>query len=300
MVNLASGENLFFFSNYPIIVFKVQPPYGGPDETGLDLTEVKHYHDFTELVIIAEGSGVHWVEGNRIHVSAGDVFLLQGKQEHYFVEPNDLVFYNVMYQPDELNLPMAELKSIPGYHAIFTLDPANQKPNQFKSHLRLPPAELARVEQILKEMWEEIVTKQTGFEAALLAHLLQLLILLSRKYSETSQSKNRQAVMRIAETIRILENEFEKHWKLEELARLSSTSPGNLNRIFQQATGMSPINYLLQVRLQKAMALLTDSSLSIVEIAFQVGFNDSNYFARLFKKTIGLSPSQYRKMQLVS
>ena len=71
-------------------------------------------------------------------------------------------------------------------------------------------------------------------------------------------------------------------------------SRSNLMRVFRAATGQSPIEYLLRLRIQKAMALLRNTDLTITEIAMEVGFNDSNYFTRQFKRVQGSSPTRFR------
>jgi AraC family L-rhamnose operon transcriptional activator RhaR/AraC family L-rhamnose operon regulatory protein RhaS len=65
-------------------------------------------------------------------------------------------------------------------------------------------------------------------------------------------------------------------------------------RAFQQATGSSPIAWLIEQRIQRAALLLRRTDQSITDIAFQVGFTDSNYFTRQFTKLTGLAPSRYR------
>jgi AraC-like DNA-binding protein len=92
--------------------------------------------------------------------------------------------------------------------------------------------------------------------------------------------------------------ELEKHssrpWRLAELADHARMSESNLSWVFREATGQSPIEYLIHLRLQKAMALLRHRDWSITEIAYRVGFNDSNYFSRQFKQVTGMTPSAYR------
>jgi transcriptional regulator GlxA family with amidase domain len=68
-------------------------------------------------------------------------------------------------------------------------------------------------------------------------------------------------------------------------------------RSFQAAMGISPIAYLVQLRVTRGAALLLRAELSVTEIAFKVGFGDSNYFARQFHKLLGVTPSQYRQQQ---
>ncbi len=69
-----------------------------------------------------------------------------------------------------------------------------------------------------------------------------------------------------------------------------------LYRKFNKAVGESPLNYLNIIRIRKATKeIKINPNLSITEIAFQVGFSDSNYFARVFRKHLGMSASEYRK-----
>jgi two-component system response regulator YesN len=70
----------------------------------------------------------------------------------------------------------------------------------------------------------------------------------------------------------------------------------HLSRKFKEKTGVGLNEYMVIFRLKKAKEfLLTRDKMSICEVAFHCGFNDSNYFSWLFKKTYGVTPSQYRK-----
>ena len=81
---------------------------------------------------------------------------------------------------------------------------------------------------------------------------------------------------------------------LEHIAENFDISVRSLNRHFKKATGKTPMQYLQQVRIDNAKELLKTSNLSISEVAFSVGYPDSSYFSALFRKTISLSPKQYR------
>jgi signal transduction histidine kinase/DNA-binding LacI/PurR family transcriptional regulator/AraC-like DNA-binding protein/ActR/RegA family two-component response regulator len=82
----------------------------------------------------------------------------------------------------------------------------------------------------------------------------------------------------------------------EDIAYSIGISEGYLSRCFTQETGLSLIHYLTRYRIQQAKQLLTSSGLTITEIAMQVGFSDSNYFSRTFRREIGVSPLAYRRM----
>jgi AraC-like DNA-binding protein len=80
-----------------------------------------------------------------------------------------------------------------------------------------------------------------------------------------------------------------------DLAKVAHLSPSHLARVFRATTNKSLIERLTELRLAQACAMLGESSLPITRIALDVGFNSFSHFTSLFKKNIGMSPSEYRK-----
>ena len=101
-------------------------------------------------------------------------------------------------------------------------------------------------------------------------------------------------LLRIANAISHIERNFAQQISLEELVDISEMSRRNFIRTFEGTMGNSPINYLIERRIREASKLLRSTDRSITDIAFDVGFSDSNYFSRQFRKAVGLSPRQYR------
>ncbi|TWH47714.1 PocR ligand-binding domain-containing protein [Sporomusa sp. KB1] len=88
---------------------------------------------------------------------------------------------------------------------------------------------------------------------------------------------------------------FKKPLSLEEVAKHVHLSPTYFSYLFSQVRNQSFSNFLMETRLEKAKELLeTHPNISISEISRIIGYNDSNYFSRVFKKKIGISPSSYR------
>lgn len=291
---IAGGIHYFEPAGFPLAVRRVSTDPKHTPSHPHDLTEVNHYHDFCELVIVTRGTAMHRLEESSFPVTAGDVFLLQGRQSHYFHDRKNLELINIMYDPAQIGLPEAELRKLPGYCAMFMLEPSYRRRHRFASRLHLQRIPLARAEQLADEMEKECADKAAGYEAALRAKLIELIVYLSRTYS-SSETTEAHALLRVGHVIGALENDFAKDWKLEDLQQIAHMSRSNLMRVFREATGVAPIEYLLRLRIQKAMKLLRSTDLSVTEIALQTGFNDSNYFARQFRKITGCSPVKYRK-----
>ena len=100
--------------------------------------------------------------------------------------------------------------------------------------------------------------------------------------------------------IDIISRDYSSTIEVNHLARQCHLSPSQFRRTFRRLLGKSPLQFILDVRLQAAADLLMDSSLSVTDIARRCGFNEPNYFTRQFRQHIGISPSEYRKQRSVS
>ncbi|MCV4566526.1 AraC family transcriptional regulator, partial [Escherichia coli] len=82
---------------------------------------------------------------------------------------------------------------------------------------------------------------------------------------------------------------------LESVAQSLNVSPVYLSRIIKQELGVSFVNLLTEIRIKKAIQLLTSTDLTINEISERVGYDTQHYFSTAFKKAVGMPPNQYRK-----
>ncbi|MEJ2042525.1 MAG: helix-turn-helix domain-containing protein [Reinekea sp.] len=89
---------------------------------------------------------------------------------------------------------------------------------------------------------------------------------------------------------------FSESITIQQMADIAGQSERQLRRRFLKATGESPIQYLVRIRIEQAQDLLRESNLTATDIALTTGFASSGYFSRTFKKHNGMSPGDYRKM----
>ncbi len=289
---MAAGSNYFASPECPIGVRTVRDASQPRHEH--DYTTRMHQHDFSELVFIGGGSGIQVINDVEYPVVAGDVFLIQGYCEHGFKSMEQLSLTNVMFDPGRLPLPLKFLRKLPGFNVIFRLEPTLRSRRNFKNRLHLPKRELAAAESMVQRLAGELTAQSDGFEAAALGILLELVTFVSRHYA-SQHADNRAALVRMGELISRLERDYIQDWNLARLARLAGTSPNNLLRLFKAATGDSPIDYLIKLRLRHGAFLLADRTRSVSEVAELCGFRDSNYFSKKFRVLYGVSPREYRR-----
>jgi AraC family transcriptional regulator len=86
---------------------------------------------------------------------------------------------------------------------------------------------------------------------------------------------------------------------LPELAASVGLSASHFCRAFKTAMGVSPHQYLINLRIARARLLLVETQLSVIDVGAAVGYDDPSYFARLFRRATGLSPAGYRRRVLV-
>jgi iron complex transport system substrate-binding protein len=96
---------------------------------------------------------------------------------------------------------------------------------------------------------------------------------------------------------RYLHNHYQEGITLDFLANQYNYSPRYLSMKFKQQTGTSPIDYLIQIRINESKKLLLETGATLRVIAAHVGYSDEYYFSRLFKKQTGLSPTRYQAMK---
>lgn len=260
-----------------------------------DLTEKEHHHNFEELTIILNGHGVHNIDGVNYPVTAGDVFVIHDKQKHYFHSMNSIEFINIMFIKQNMQLPEGDLRKVPGYNALFLLEPQYRVKHNFKSHLHLNRKQILTLIPIIDKIEAECNSETIGSQILLYSAFLELIVQLARAYSQPD-TEEAKSLLRIGHIIGLLETEYTRKWGLEELLEIAHMSKSNFLRIFKKATQTSPVDYLTKVRIQRSMKLLRTTDSSIMQIAIAVGFEDSNYFTRRFKEINNVSPSAFRKI----
>lgn len=272
------------FPESPLRDFCLQPGY-------LESDFPAHDHGFHELAVLLEGQAEHVVHGISYPVRAGDIYVFHPGVEHGFRNVRKLRLVNLSWKGEWLERHRESLGTMAGFHALFTIEPGLRRLHRFAARLQLTPKGLSTVVQKLGALEGEFRGQRPGFAAAVESEFLALAVLLCRAY-DGHFSPEAKAVLRMAQAVAYLEAHFREAVRMAAVAKLSGLSERQFLRLFSQAYGLAPAAYLLQLRFRAAQALLRQGC-SVTEAALQSGFSDSNYFARAFKKGMGLSPSAW-------
>lgn len=228
-------------------------------ETPADHTCRRHTHGCTEIVWCIEGRGRLYQDGREYPYDAGDLCLYQPGGEHWITQRT---------RGRQFCLGVA------GYGAE-TLAPG-VRPLSEEARLRF--------EEIRARQGEDGPTARARLD--LLSGLVCLALRAEEPNAETTP---------VARAKGILDTRFDEPLSVREVARSVFVSPDYLRQLFRETFGESPLHYLIRRRMDHARELLERTDLPVQEVALRCGLENPYYFSRLFKKTVGVSPSRYRR-----
>ncbi len=153
----------------------------------------------------------------------------------------------------------------------------------------------SKTENVNAGISEDPFKKLVGMQSIDMIHnyLKSLLSIWFTRSVSLSESNPQDTISRIK---KIVEAEYGRDINLNIVAEKMEMNASYLSRLFKTSQGISFIDYLTDVRMKNAKELLKTTQWNVAEIAAKVGYSDSNYFTRLFKKKNGLTPGEYRRI----
>lgn len=245
-------------------------------------TNFPHRHNFYMICLIIKGSGTHIIDFEKIDIKANRVFFLKPEQVHFWeVQPKSELAV-VQFSEDF----MTELFNVINIPSINT---------SFESFIDLQPEIASLFFEIIKKIEYENVQNKLNSTKIIQANIFILLSEIERLIKSDLIQCTKSNKYIILDSFKNLLNKKRKELtSVNEYANLLSITPNYLNIIVKETTGLTA-NELIQKRIiLEAKRLLINIHLDIAQIAFELGFKDASYFARFFKRSTGLSPTQFR------
>lgn len=229
-----------------------------------------------------------------LYIASGKVHFYFGEQE--YVAPAG---HMILYRPyEEQNYVYYNTDKTEVYWIHFTGNDVENIMNCYdiplQEHAFYAGISIA-YETLFKEIIREIQNQSPGYEEMTNLYFKQILLLTQRNRTEYQHVANHSMV----QEIELAKNYFHDHYQeaisIEDYAASRNISTCWFIRSFRTLTGSTPLQYILSIRMTNARTLLEHTQYNITEVAALVGFDDPLHFSHLFKKHIGLSPTEYRK-----
>jgi AraC-like DNA-binding protein len=263
----------------------------------------QHRHEFFEIVLILSGSGIHLTGDFRHRLESGDVLVIDPRRSHGYEDTRGLNLVNILVRADLLPRIARDLGGLPGFHALFTLATVRWQRSSYSSRLRLSAADMQQAGTWTDQLEEESHRGDQGGHLLAEAYLTLIVGLLARRYARGVPRREERSGNRLGRLLGWIECHLAEPITVERLAAEAGMSVRSFHRHFRDGVEESPTAYVLRQRIRRATEILrAEPATGMVEVASRCGWDDPNYFSRIFRRHMGCSPSQYRSgtMQLNS
>ena len=255
--------------------------------------EPPHTHEFIELVYLFSGEGFHSINEQSFPVKKGDLLFINYKQVHAFQVSRPMNYLNFLMKPEFIS---KELMNHENLYEIFTLSLFQEFQGGFENSTPIVSfygKEIMEMEQIFLQMLEEFNQKQAGYKAILKGYMQIVFSRIIRKLQADRKSAGYMNKITPEIFQYIDANCFEK-LSLSEIAEKCFYNPSYFSRVFKQSCGRSLTVYIQEKRIAEALRLLSETGLSIGQVAQRVGYDDLKQFYKQFKKYTGNTPGVVR------
>lgn len=248
----------------------------------------EHYHFNHEIYYLCSGTRKFFINDKVYTASGGDLLMIPKGEIHkttYFATDEEheriaITFSDAMLQKLYMDISKEQvLKAFYGYH------------------ITVPEDKRAYLEDLFQKMADEYALYDEYSRTMISQEISELILFILRQQKVEHAEKKVDASEHVMEeAAQFIAMHFEEEITLEDISDKYHMSTSYFSRKFKSETGFRFKEYVNALRLKEARILLTESDMSITEIALKCGYENSNYFGDVFKKIEGVSPRDYRRM----
>jgi len=221
------------------------------------------------------GFGILEIGGKEYKLHAGKAFLIDISEEYCYYLPKNSDHWEFIF----ITLYGDAVKKC--WNFIHT----NNKP---VIHLHTEATPIRHLWQIYQMAGEKNI--KNAYQASSLAYQF-----IMNLYQYIKTSGNRDLPEGILNATLFAQHHYHEEIGPDEMAEASALSRFHFTRLFKKATGLTPIQYLTNLRILKGAELLYETKYSIEDIAKSIGYANANYFAKVFRRSTGMTPNEFRK-----
>lgn len=239
-----------------------------------DYVSRMHWHGFVEIEFIVSGNAVYRLGNKEYTLSQGDIWLLSIYDSHQVLCKKGLDIINIAIKPDLLNAKL--LSYATATHPLHCHFDESNKSTFFKK---------------CEDLFYEQATDSPFSRLKASSILNEIVIDIARNAIIDSAPADLGIIQDVSAWIQL---HIQEDISLAQVAEKFSLTPNYLGTLFKKTMGVSYNDYLNNLRINHACHLLQTSNMSMKNIALESGYHSVEYFNYIFKKFIGITPSQYR------
>ena len=256
-------------------------------QSGRETLVYNHYHSSVEMMKVLEGKINLQIGTNYYECNKGDiVFILPSMLHGVSSLTEDAMIQGVVFETSLVNIPVLQFDFSEMFHRNQRIQYIINEKDDIYEELCF------NIDKIL----EVYGTFNANARIQIVSRLLLCMGLLIQKFSlEISiHDKNYRKLLPI---LQYIDKHYTEKIQIAELSKIIHVCDDRMIRLFKEVTGETPVEYILNLRVEHALKLLMEDNLSIAEIAEKTGFGSATYMTRVFKQKLGITPGKYKQKQ---
>lgn len=244
-----------------------------------------HWHMELEIIHIKEGRLQLFLNDEKVCASSGDIVFINTGVLHGGI-PENCIYECAVFEPNTLLMHTDPCKQ-------YIRQITNRKIVVF-SHF---PREDSPFHFAVKRLFGAMEKQDPGYELSAMGALFELFGVIYQEnlyeMKESLPNDSQKKITLLKPVLEYIETSYASTITLEDLSRIAGMSPKYFCRFFHTIIHKTPMDYLNYYRIERACSQFSIKDLTVTEIAYNCGFNDSSYFIRTFKRYKGITPKQY-------
>lgn len=248
-----------------------------------------HWHDEVEWVFAEKGEITCSVEADTFHLRTGDGAFINSKALHRFKSEADALMPNILFSPDFIAAQESPVFSASIAPAIYS--------DRSYLVLRGDQEKDAGILALLQDVFRKAQSKAPDWlciQIAVLSLWQTFLHEYAAAFAERCTEKKLLLTSRTRKMLQFIADHYMDTISLADISASAGISKSEALRCFHISVQSTPVDYLIQYRLRQAKYLLRTTDDTVTRIAGQVGMGNTNYFNRMFRKSYGMTPTDYR------
>jgi len=257
---------------------------------------VAHNHHSLELSCVVDGSGSYRINDKNYDLKAGDIIILNSTEPHVISIEEGSFLHHIVIHFDP-SFIWNSLSNDLDYNFLLVFFERGPK---FSNRLDRDNPATARIFSLMLEIKEELSSRKLCYELIVKNKLQTIFTEIIRNYDYIDHNKvvkplSGSEIGYLNAVIGYINSNLDKELRLTELAEMVHVSPTYFSTMFKRFNGVSPVEYIVHKRVQRAIEMIRTTSLNLTEIAMACGFNNGTNFYKAFRKVTGRTPASYRR-----
>ncbi len=244
-----------------------------------------HSHNFYELIVVMSGRGCHYIGEMSFPISQGDVFVIPPGVAHgyYCEESEELNICYFLFRTEFMKRYYSDILTVPGATTLFELEPYLRQVYESKLFLHISGNDFERLKEQITEITSHNSEPYSAYYDFSVLYTVGLLCCLMN-----AQNKNigrlTSADKEILGLLNYIGEHFDERLTVTDICKISNMSRATLHRRFKAVTKLSPMEYIMRLRLKEVKNLIEASELSKTAIAQIYGFYDASHMQKCLKE----------------